>query len=392
MNYIIVFIYTHCKIFFTSTNFNYNNSLGRSFLCPFQMSNHLPGKAYLTRDELLDSELKNMEQYQDLFTCFKHPRSFYSQTLRLFHKTECKTFFKMVKKRKFKKRMRKETLYTLKNLDSQTETALDFLELQKLTEKYKGGKLCGEIKEKHFLREYIWNQLHYKNGEKFRLRTFLVVISAHPLLVVFNRGYAIHERFNNSTTVAKDSIDLEELFDFLHKDRGITRKKFDLVYKDIKGIAALLTSIVQKKLFRDPRFYQVFAMDFILDDKLTPWLVDINDSPNYRHKNANFVNNLIQLTSNINSERSNRMLVRINQVKHHINQRIFNKSLESKYWSKFVPEMKNLVKEKLGKWEGLMRNRLPGNKTLETSNFEVIYDETKMGSGAYKRIIPQHCF
>ena len=355
------------------------------------MVNHLPGRAHLSRDDLMDSQLKNKKRYSKLFSCFKNPKTFYANTLRLFNRKECKAFFKLSNKKRFRKMMKRETLYTVKNLDTDREISLDFEELQKLNTKYNSGKLCGKLEAKLFMREYIWNQLHYKNGHKFRLRTFLVVASTQPLLVLFNPGFVVLDRFRNSLPFPSRFLGLEDFRAFLNKDRGITRSQFDSIYREIKSILALLNFIVYKKFLQDPRFFQVFTVDFIVDDKLNPWLVNVQGSPDYKHQNLQFVNNLIKLINQINLERSSRILARVSKVKHVINQRIFDRSLEVKYWSKFVPEIKKIIKGELRNLNNLKRNKIPSSEALKDLDFEVIFDGTKKARAAFKGFIPDHC-
>lgn len=46
------------KIFFSSTNLNYNHEIGKTSHCLFQMVNHIPGTGILHRKDLLTDKIK----------------------------------------------------------------------------------------------------------------------------------------------------------------------------------------------------------------------------------------------------------------------------------------------------------------------------------------------
>lgn len=355
------------------------------------MTNHLPGRAYLTRDDLLDSELKDFKKNQELFDCFLSPQSFYSNTLRLFNKNECQTFFETSKKKKFLKMMRTKTLYTIKNMNSEKEYSLDYMELQRLNTKFQGGNLCGKIEDKLILREYIWNQLKYKNGHKFKIRSFMIVTSTDPMMVVFSPGYAILDRFNNTISFSEASITLESLFEFIKEDQKISSKQVNDIMNKIKQISTLLHIIFKSKYYRDSRFYQVFAIDFIIDNKLQPWLIDIKGAPDYMDKNQEFIHNLMKLMNEINQERSNKMMKKIISFKYEINSMIFENKLETKYWSKFIPFMREKISTSFVDFNNNSSNILPSTKRVNDLGFEVLHVEKKTSESFNKNIVPEYC-
>lgn len=353
------------------------------------MSNHLPGRAHLSSDELMVAEMKKTKTYKHLFSCYLHPRKFYQNTMRLNKKKECQMFFSIVKKKTFARKMKTQIMYNLKNLDSDYETNLDFFELQKLMSIYKSGELCGKIKQKYLLRNYIWNQAKYRNGHKFKIRAFMVVLSTTPMYVVFNRGYTILDRFNNSISFTDASISHEELFEFLKTDRQTSKTRFNYIFDEIKQASSLLFEMSYRKFLRDPRYFQVFAMDFVLDSRLTPYLVDVKGAPDYTHKNQKFVSDLLEIIQKMNQDRGQRMMNLINTLKHQINQKIRNKDLQAQYWSKFIPEIKKIISSGMKEIKNLKTNSLPSLKTLKEAEMEVIFNEKRKGKA--KGDIPENC-
>lgn len=356
-----------------------------------QMANHLPGRAHLTREDLLDRELKKRKTHSQIFKCFLDPREFYSNTLRLYIKKECQTFFTLAKSKKFRRMMRRRTLYTSQNLDSDKESPLDFIELLRLNKLYKRGEECGKVKAKNFLREYIWKQLHYRNGHKFRIRAFMTVFSTNPLKVAFHRGYTVLDRFNNSISFTDASISHSELFEYLQEESGMSQDQFDSIFEKIKKISALLNFLAVKKFLKDSRFFQNFALDFIIDRSLQPWLVDVKGAPDYMIKNGDFVKNLLTIVHNMNQARSGKIANFANNIKHSINRRIDQKQLVPMYWSEFVPAIRKIIAKDMDGFKDLLVNTLPNDSTLAESGFETIYDETLEGHLAYKGIIDPLC-
>ena len=285
--------------------------------------------------------------------------------------------------------MKTRITYHLKNLDSDYETNLDFVELQKLNTLYKKGKLCGKIKQKYLLRNYIWNQTKYKNGHKFKIRSFMVVLSTKPLFVVFNKGYTILDRFNNSISFTDASISHDDLFNFLKEDKKITKTRFNYIFDEIRQASSLLLEISHRKFLKDPRYFQVFALDFVLDSKMTPWLVDVKGAPDYTLQNTEFVSNVLDLIHEMNQERAQRMMNYINNTKHEVHQEIKDKTLKTKYWSEFMPEMKSIVTSKMQKFGNTMKNIMPSKKRLRELDMEILFNENRKEKT--KGDIPEYC-
>lgn len=353
------------------------------------MANHLPGRAHLSSDELMVAELKKTKTHRRLFACFLHPNKFYQNTLRLHKKKECKLFFSIANKPRFRSKMKRRITFSLKNLDSDYETPLDVFELQKLNRLYKRGERCGELKQKFLLRNYIWKQTKFRNGHKFKMRVFLVVLSAKPLLVAFHRGYTILDRFNNSISFTDASIAHEDLFAFLKAEHGISKTRFNIIFDEIKQASSLLLELSHRKFLRDPRYFQVFAADFVLDANMTPWLVDVKGAPDYTLRNERFVSDLLALVHDINQERAQRLMDLINRTRHEVNRSVQEGKLKAKYWSEFFPGLRRIVALKMKGLAKTMRNKLPSKARLREAELEVLYNETRPGKA--KGQIPEYC-
>jgi len=217
----------------------------------------------------------------------------------------------------------------------------------------------------------------------------MVVLSTKPLLVVFNRGYTILDRFNNSISFTDASISHDDLFNFLEKDKKITKIRFNIIFDEIKQASSLLLELSYKKFLKDPRYFQIFAMDFVLDSRMTPWLVDVKGAPDYTLKNEKFVSNVLDLVHEMNQNRAQRMMNLINNTKHEVHQQIKEKTLKAKYWKEFMPKMKALVTQKMKNIGDTMTNKLPSKKQLKELDMEILFNENRKGKA--KGNIPEFC-
>ena len=220
---------------------------------------------------------------------------------------------------------------------------------------------------------------------------FMTILSTKPIKVAFHRGYTVLDRFNNSISFTDASISHEELFEFFQSERKMTEDAFDSIFAKIKKIAVLLNLLTVKKFLKDPRFFQNFALDFIVDQSLQPWLVDVKGAPDYMIKNGEFVKDLLDIMHGMNQTRSKMIANFANNIKHSINRRIDQRQLATRYWSKFVPEVKKIIAENMDGFGELMRNQLPSDVSLGAKGFETIYDETLPGHLAYKGIVDPLC-
>jgi len=59
--------------------------------------------------------------------------------------------------------------------------------------------------------------LKYKNGRSFKLRAFFIVISTYPLVVLYNKGYVLLDRYDNTLSFSKSIISLKKLKNYLQK-------------------------------------------------------------------------------------------------------------------------------------------------------------------------------
>lgn len=62
----------------------------------------------------------------------------------------------------------------------------------------------------------------------------MIIVSSHPLVVLFHEGHAILDRFDRKISLEKATIPLEKIKNYLIKDGSITNYSFNLMMNKIK--------------------------------------------------------------------------------------------------------------------------------------------------------------
>ena len=380
------------KIFLTNTNFNYNNNLGKSFLCMFQMANHIPGTGILHREDLLVDNLKKNRSKLNFQSCSQLKR-FYPQTFRLYKKKECDKFFEILNSKKFHREMKTRTLYVLKNIDSSNEQKLDHIEIHKLKRVYKNGALCGVSQHKHLIQNYISDRIRYKNGRKFVLRIFMVVVSTSPLVVLFNKGYVLLDRFDNYVSFNKAIIKPKVLLKYLQETGIMNEYEFEKVYNKIKRVTAYLNHISMENYLKDPRLFQVIALDFVINAQKEPILQSIKGSPQFTIKNYKTVSQIIKIESSILGQRVHAVKDFVQSLKLDMYNFYQNAKTPFEYYEDLIFALKQKVD--LGaasqRFDAIFKNSMPDFKSKDYSDFDVIYDDREDGLKAYKGLVHKFC-
>lgn len=164
--------------------------------------------------------------------------------------------------------------------------------------------LAKELRE-IVVQKYIENPLLI-DGRKFDIRAYMIVVCMKPYLVLYQAGY-VRMSLNTYTTenFAKDKIthltnnsvqknhpDYKNL-----KEKSIisidslveniitmgkiqSKEEYSVkVDKKIQEIMKLIFTVIKDKLDRKFGCFELFGFDFLLDDNLNPYLIEINTNP-----------------------------------------------------------------------------------------------------------------
>lgn len=171
------------------------------------------------------------------------------------------------------------------------------------------------LKSKMLVSEYIDNPLLI-SGHKFDLRIYVLVTSFHPLTAyVYNDGLTrfASEKYSNSSSTYDQQLShltnysLNKLSDsFIRNERadaedsghkwtigGLLRKIEadgvdarllmvrieDLIIKALLSVQGAISAACRSNLVYSRCCFELFGFDVLIDDKLKPWLLEVNLSP-----------------------------------------------------------------------------------------------------------------
>ncbi|CAD8132232.1 unnamed protein product [Paramecium pentaurelia] len=302
-----------------------NYQLGQGLGCMFQKLNHIPGLYTLTSKNSLiynyakymyDMKNRNVSQQ-----CIQNA-SYVPHTLRLNVKSECQQFFKKLTQLQndYKNNVKiyNGPEYLLKTDEHRGEgiRLLFQSQIENITEVYQNGEKCGNITEKIVTQKYINRPFLYK-GHKIEFRIYIYLASSNPLqLYVYKRALikrcaneydplseqipahicntAVTEKTHKNQTNQGDGnfeqedeemfIDwnLEGIEELLIEQGRISKKKRwlqDYLYPRIYSKIIHTIRSGQYSFYQDSRFSEFLAIDFLLDNELDIWLLEINYNP-----------------------------------------------------------------------------------------------------------------
>jgi tubulin polyglutamylase TTLL9 len=156
--------------------------------------------------------------------------------------------------------------------------------------------------EAYVVQKYISNPLLI-GGRKFDLRLYALVTSYQPLEVwIYRSGFArfAHERYSlergdlENTTIHLTNVAVQKHSDKYDKDVGgkWDLRRLKIFMQATRGDAAvnalflgledmMVASLqsVSKIMLQDPHCFELYGFDIMIDDKLRPWLLEVNASP-----------------------------------------------------------------------------------------------------------------
>jgi len=311
-------------IFYTKkAGFHSYHQIGKHFACWGQSYNHIPGHGNLIRKDLL---VTSANEY-----LFKHKRAnktqcfneetYFPVSYRLYIEEECKEYFDLIQSEKYAE-MKKdsEVQYILKVgygvhrgagvylIDNDTE--------HNLLSNYSKGYKCGQMDENLVAQKYIYDSFTIDGGHKFDFRIYMMIASVDPLVVYYHDGFLRVSLFKydkniinpkahlTNTELSKEvfksvedggthmGMDLEQLRNFQMRllpeftkyllRKGLITDK-DWINKKLKRdffkAYIHLAKMVEKKLERNPALFEVFGVDFVMDEKFNIFVVEVNASP-----------------------------------------------------------------------------------------------------------------
>lgn len=272
-------------------------------LLEFQLLNHLPNEREIVVKNLLT---ENLQRYNEIQSKFDFPLNyFYQDSYCLHDSAHCNSFFSQKPSQPDK-----NDLWILKpgNLSSGRDIQIiwDRDEARPLAEGSR--RPDGSLKQKQYIAQrYIKNPLLLE-GRKSEIRIYWLIASLDPLLVlIFKEGTVRlnslpfklddfenqlihvtnvfqqehHPDFDPNVVLKWSFADLDS---YVTKDLGLTSPGFikNRLMPKLKKYLAFVVDSALKELRNVPRrglFFGLYGADIILDDRLHPWLTEIQKGP-----------------------------------------------------------------------------------------------------------------
>lgn len=279
----------------------YNN--WKDWLKPFQLLNHFPNERALTDKGLLAENLRQFDQVQKKYDF--GIRHLIQETHCLYKPDECDRFFAQMPAQDSR-----ENLWILKPRESSqgegVYIAWEFEELRKVfanPRKY----LYDPARNPYIIQKYIRNPL-LLDGRKSEIRIYWLVASLDPLLVLIYKEGTVRL---NSRPFSLDDFD-NTLIHVTNVYQQQTHPEYDpsIVLKwswaywekylveelklapqnyveghlkpQLKRMFSFVIDAARQPLARHPAqglFFGLFGADIIFDDKLHPWLTEVQRGP-----------------------------------------------------------------------------------------------------------------
>lgn len=419
------------NMYFTTTSMCEYRQVGKHFSCLTQESNHIPGHDHLYRKDYVGRSLVEYgKYYHDRPQCF-NDQKFFPKTWILTEEDQCREFFEIFNSEEYLKMKEERGLVYIRKIGANAHQGHGVFPVNDKEEvyirnKYKDGKLCGYIDENNLMQYAIWNPL-LLNGRKFDFRMFMMIASTNPLILYYRDGFLrVSLRDYNPNSEEKGAIltniALSKPFFELAKENGTYNgyTEDDLMNQAFWTMPKLEKFLIDNNVTNDtnwlenylrPEFkkayihllrmssgpfarrsslYEVYGLDFMLDENLNLWFIEANAEPlldGWSDDTKVFFNSILydsfDIAMGLLRSRTKRIVNYVNKLMDDVQvwkignddvyiQDLANKRTEFRELSKNYFEPEYLPK--------------PGNK------YSLIIDENIEGPGKYFGYINEECF
>jgi len=176
-----------------------------------------------------------------------------------------------------------------------------------IVSQFQNGELCGNYNTSIIAQKYIANPLLLDRKNKFDIRVFLLVASTNPIIAFYHDGYlrvsvnpfdqtskdsATHltntavadsKDENKNTEERKDEHlwTFKELEKYLLENNITTHENWlkEELRPSIQKAFIHLIRMTKRYFWKQSNVYELFGLDFMLDDKLQLWYIECNPHP-----------------------------------------------------------------------------------------------------------------
>mmetsp|Transcript_81890 Transcript_81890/g.95647 ORF Transcript_81890/g.95647 Transcript_81890/m.95647 type:complete len:576 (-) Transcript_81890:143-1870(-) len=410
------------NIYFMNDIIHMKQELTAEIGCTFQAFNHVPGTGSLCRKDLIARCANNYtDRYRDKPQCFDG-KKFFPRTLALENATECKEWFDYINSDAYRIEKEKKKIVYIRKIgigmhQGEGVQPVDAEEEKKLRDTYENGKLCGKVWKSVLVQHYIENPLLIM-GHKFDFRIYMLIASTNPIIVYYHDGFlrlslSIYDKNSTdknvhltNTHLSKSLIKnvsegdgtylgmnetelkdyqmwtMPELEEYLYEAKVISEPNWlnNYLRPQFQKAFAHTARMTESYFLPHSGVFEMFGLDFILDEKLNLWFIECNASPQLIGTNPKKTEFLSKMLSDLFHIQYAYLRSRMKRV-HQFMAKLATIPDQKKNWKALRKEFKELSKNKLE----------PEFPLPENNSFTLIVDKSLKGAAAYHGHIPPEC-
>jgi len=418
------------NIYFSKNPMYANMYLGQHFSCLTQSSNHIPGHGTLDRkDNVAKNAITYAEKFKDRLHCFNHDK-FFPETWILPRKADCEEFFKKLNSPQYETLKKERHIVYIRKIGVNSHRGegvqpVDEKEEAQLRKDYDNGALCGSVKQNYIIQTFIHNPL-LLNGHKFDFRMYMLIASTNPLIAFYHDGFLrvtlanydpnsseksvlltnlalnkqiyddvkggnLYEGMDEESLKIAQQWSFERLKDYLLQTGKITDPNWldNYLRPEFKKAMIHLLRLSAHKFHKDSTLFELYGVDFMLDENLNLWFIEANSSPalyGYSKPMEKFIVKMLQdhlkVVQSLLRSRMKRIILYINDI-------VENNTTGRGASRKAILNDPNVKKAEFAQ---LIKNKfedefLPG----PDNGFSKILDENEKGVDTYQGFITQDC-
>jgi hypothetical protein len=414
--------HTITSFFVNYASFHLRHEIGKHFLCATQMYNRIPGYEPMVRK---DQSLAGLKRYADKFNdrseCLN--KGLFPKSYRLYIEEECSEFFQIITSVNYRLSTVKEPIQYLIKVGHDSHRSdgvflLDQNQWETLNEEYDFGKQCGNKNSSLIAQAYVSNPLLLDMDNKFDFRVYMLIASTNPLIVYYHDGflrvalspYDKHSKERGThltnTHLAQKKFDeakhntvngmneaqlkeyhlwsFDKLQAFLLESGKITDSNWldNYLRPAFQKAFIHLVRMGKDDFWKQSNVYQLFGLDFMLDDNLNLWYIEGNPNPQLHQntpKMSQMMNTMLKDMFEIQYSYYRSRMSRLMEVI----ARMQMEAAKKKYtdYEKWQAEYQEAAKNTLE----------PEYQISKDNTFKLIMDENLSGSKAYFGHISSKC-
>ena len=413
------------NVFFTHNLFYYLRRPGKQFSCLTQASNHIPGHDKLYRKDHVGQALVDYAQlYDSRPTCFNFDK-YFPKTWLLQDARQCLEFFDEFNSEIYQQMKQQRGVVYFRKIGADVHEGQGVFpvtdkEEEYIRKLYKNGTLCGRIRDNNLIQYNVYNPLLLEN-RKFGFRSFMLIASTNPVIAYYHDGYLrlSLDQYDPSskeikTFVTNIGLNLKEAT----KDdafKGMTPKEIqeyttwfgdklqiyllekgiiqdpdwlnNYLRREFKKVMIHLIRLSQDAYSKKSSFFELYGLDFVMDDNLQLWFIEANTMPlidGFTPESVELMNRMLEdmfeIIFSLLRSRTKRIVNYINEL---IATKGENTDLELQ-----EPELSLRRKE----FAEISKNKFDSEFEVGATNtFFKIIDENEIGTARYADLMTEDC-